>query len=95
MELFIVILIGLVVAVAIVLHLTARKKKGKSLGNVIKKEPDLPYKNWLTTMRTVFAGGTKDVQDKFLETEKNQIKKWSFYPDFVKKFESVIKQFGK
>ncbi len=88
-----VILVGLVIALATILYFKSKKETKPSSKKTPKAE--LPYKNWLTTMRTVFAGGTKDVQDKFLESEKDRIKEWYFYPDFVMKFDSIIKQFGK
>ena len=93
METLIIVLIVLVIVVVAIVYFKSKKEvKPPS-----KKGPgaELPYKNWLTTMRTVFSGGTKDAQDKFLESEKDSIRRWSFYPDFVVKFDTIIKQFGK
>ena len=94
METLIIVLIGLVIVVVAIVYFKSKKGVKFSTGKA-PKDSKSPYENWLKTMRTVFSGGTKDVQDKFLESEKDRIKEWSFYPDFVVKFNAIIKQFGK
>ena len=93
MEIFAVVLVGFIIALATIVYFKSGKELSISTGRGIK--PELPYKSWLKLMRTVFAGGTKDVQDKFLESEKQKIREWSYFPDFTMKFDALIKQFGK
>lgn len=54
------------------------------------------YAQFLSEMETVFKGAhTKAAQAKYLKQRKASIEKWERNQDFKKKFDSIIRRYGK
>lgn len=92
MEYIIIIVIALVVGFLVWYSLKNKAVKKEPI-NIISKPP--AYTEFLSVMETVFKGGDKVAQNKFLEKEAVTIKRYSFWSDFVNKYKKIIRQYGK
>jgi len=91
MEYVIILVIVVIVGFLIWFYLKDRDKPKPS--KTVTK--DFEYAEFLSVMETVFKGGDKLAQERFLLKEFDRIKKFSFWTDFVRKFKAIKQKYGK
>jgi len=90
-------IIALIAAIGVFVFIYFKSKKSKQTSSGTSSgDHGEPYDQFLQTMRTVFSGGSKDAQQGFLKQNKQTIQNFKLNSiDFEKKFDAIIKQYGK